>query len=129
MQGYRQEQEDAHVCIPQISKSGIFSKWSFYMVLDGHGGKVPAQIASQKILPKILEQNYSRFGYECFKVSFGLNVLLVKMPFFRTHSKMNQSQRLVNSNLTRQSSQNIIRHIPDANYIQTHCSLQQFERN
>lgn len=58
MQGYRQEQEDAHVCIPQISKSGIFSKWSFYMVLDGHGGKVPAQIASQKILPKILEQNY-----------------------------------------------------------------------
>jgi len=58
MQGYRQEQEDAHVCIPQISKSGIFSKWSFYMVLDGHGGKVPAQIASQKILAKILEQNY-----------------------------------------------------------------------
>jgi len=58
MQGYRQEQEDAHVCIPQISKSGIFSKWSFYMVLDGHGGKVPAQIASQKILTKILEQNY-----------------------------------------------------------------------
>ena len=58
MQGFREEQEDAHVCIEKLEEEGFFSKWSFFMVLDGHGGKVPAQYISKNILPTILKQTY-----------------------------------------------------------------------
>merc|ERR1712071_542874 len=56
MQGWRQEQEDAHICKSELD-TGKFKKWSCYMVFDGHGHDV-ANHVSQHFIDHLLDQEY-----------------------------------------------------------------------
>jgi len=57
MQGWRQEQEDAHICKSELDTEK-FKKWSCYMVFDGHGGHDVANHVSQHFIDHLLNQEY-----------------------------------------------------------------------
>lgn len=68
MQGWREEQEDAHACHIHVNKEKLKS-WSFFMVFDGHGGDKASQRASTSILRAILEQDYFVELLNCYIVT------------------------------------------------------------
>lgn len=57
MQGWRQEQEDAHICRSELDTEK-FKKWSCYMVFDGHGGHDVANHVSENFIDHLLDQDY-----------------------------------------------------------------------
>lgn len=57
MQGWRQEQEDAHICQIELNQDK-FKNWSLFMVFDGHGGDKVANYVSEHFTDYLLDQDY-----------------------------------------------------------------------
>lgn len=68
MQGWREEQEDAHTCDVRFNDDKLKS-WSFFMVFDGHGGHKASQRASQTIVRALQEQPYFIDLQDCYIVT------------------------------------------------------------